>query len=114
MNGHSGRLLVDCPECAKVDGWQTATGLRFAAQNIRHEAETEADIDLAELCQWTVDTHYPDPKNNNHCVACGERWYQDVNIGPLQCLAFIEVRIQNNFWVMRKVWKIREKWKAHL
>lgn len=112
MNGHSGRLLVDCPECANAKGWQGATGMRFAAQNIRHEAETEADVDLAELCQWTVDTHYPDPKNNNLCVTCGERWHQDVNIGAVQCQAFTEVRIQNNLWAMRKAWKIREKWKV--
>ena len=72
------------------------------------------DLDLAELCQWTVDTHYPDPKNENRCVACGERWLQDVNIGAIQCQAVLDARIQNNLWVMRKVWKIREKWKAHL
>lgn len=56
MNGHVGRVLVDCPECLKVDnGWQTAYGIKHATQLIRHEAATEQEIDLAELCDAMPD-----------------------------------------------------------
>lgn len=55
MNGHTGRFLVDCPECLKTEGWQNAYGMAHAAKVIAHEAQTEEDIDLAMLCEAMPD-----------------------------------------------------------
>lgn len=113
MNGHVGRVMVDCPECLKREGWQDAYGMKHAAQNIRHEAETEEELDLAELCDYIADAHKPDPENDNRCMECGEQWWQDTNIGVIQCQAFLDMRIEKNFWIMRKVWRMRAKWRAY-
>ena len=111
--GHSGQF-PDCPECAKVDGWQDAYGMRFAAQHIRHEAETEEDLDLAELCEYTADLHQPGP--GMICKGCGEQWMTAAeypNLGGIRCQAYIDVQLMKNMWVISKVQVIQKRW-AHL
>ena len=77
--------MVDCPECLKVDGWQDTTGMLHAAQNIRHEAATEEDLDLAELCAAMADLDDPTARQVLH---------------------------EKNLWIMRKVWRMRAQWRA--
>ncbi|OZE92469.1 hypothetical protein CH298_02740 [Rhodococcoides fascians] len=113
MNGHVNIRLEDCPECAKVDGWQGKQGLRFSAQHIRHEAMTDEELDLADMCQWVAETHYP---VNGKCVACGDDWdgieaYPNLH-GELQCQTYLNARIEKNFWIMGKVQAIADKWRA--
>ena len=83
------------------------SGMLYAAQLIRHEAVTEEELDLAEVCEFTAQTHYRLP---NGMCPCGDKWDPEVP-GPVPgCQAFLDVAIQRNFWVMRKVWRMRAKW----
>lgn len=113
MNGHVNIRLEDCPVCAKMDGWQGKQGLRFAAQHIRHEAETDEELDLADTCEWVAETHYRG--DDGKCVSCGDQWdtadvYPNLH-GELQCQTFIDIRSEKNFWIMGKVRAIADKWR---
>lgn len=108
--GHEGSI-VNCPECARAVGWQEAWGLRFAAQQLRHEAQSEEDLDLAELCEYTAQTHKPGP--GMICEGCGEKWMTATefpNLGGIRCQAYIEVQLLKNMWVIRKVQVIQKRW----
>jgi len=103
--------MRDCPVCVAEPGWEHDWGLRHAAQNIRHEAETEEELDLAEMCLWIAETHKPD--KDLICVGCGEQWWQDANAGLIQCQTYLNARIEKNFWIMRKVTAIRDRWRHY-
>lgn len=111
MSTHANVRLEDCPECSKADGWQGTHGLRLAAQHIRHEATTDQDLDLADVCQWVAETHYP---VDGFCAGCGEPWdsvrtFPDVK-GELQCSTYLATRVEKNFWIVGKVRAISGKW----
>lgn len=111
--GHEGSIF-NCPECARAVGWQEAWGLRFAAQQLRHEARSEEDLDLAELCEYTADTHHVG--QDMVCKGCGERWYSATdypNVGGVRCQAYIDVQQMKDMWVIRQVQVIQKRW-AHV
>lgn len=67
------------------------------------------DEDLQAVCEWVRDTHKPG--EDMRCVECGEQWWHDPNIGLVQCQTFLDARIEANFAVMRRVWRLRAKWR---
>lgn len=104
-----GREMASCAQCATRSGWQQAKGLRFAAQTIRHEAVSEEELDLAEVCEFTAISHH---RLDDGMCACGDSWDPENKELPAGCQAFLDVLIQKNFWLMRKVWRMRAKYKA--
>lgn len=65
--------------------------------------------DIHAMCEWVHDTHKPDQDMN--CVECGEPWIHDPNVGLIQCQTYLNARIEANFAVMRRAWKLRAKWR---
>lgn len=110
MNGHVGYEMIDCPVCAAVEGWADSSAIAYAAQVIEHEAAKEQELDLSALCAHAAQDHRP---VDGVCVSCGEAWLEDVNLGTIPCKAYQDIAHQKNLWVMRKVWKMRAKWRAH-
>lgn len=100
---HIGRDLNLCPECATYDGWQNAHGMRYAAQIIRHEATTEDERDLADLCEW-VATHHHD-NGSGKCAECGDDWGgHEADLGyPMPCLIFSQTKFEKDAWIGRQV-----------
>ena len=70
---------------------------------------TTTEDDIQAICDWVQATHKPD--NNMICVECGEQWWHDPNVGLIQCQTYINTRIEANFAVMRRVWRLRAKWR---
>ena len=106
---HSGTIDT-CPACLSHPGWQDAVGLRYAAQVIAHEAETEEDLDLSVLCQVTAELHRPG--RDMRCITCGELWHtaeEFPNLGGLRCQAYIDVQLLKNDWIAGRVRRMADR-----
>lgn len=109
--GHQTPSPDNCPECSKVDGWQKQTGLRYFAQLVRHETDDDNDRTLADVIDWVTTHHLPD--DDGLCRECGERWYTPAelpNIGGMRCMAWLEMRLQRNAYVQRRLDEMKARW----
>lgn len=89
------------------------TGLAFAADLIRDQAETEDDIDLAVLCEYVATSHRPG--QDMRCLECGELWLtaeQKPNLGGLRCQMYCDTVLLKNEWIMKRVQRIQARWAA--
>jgi hypothetical protein len=89
------------------------TGLAYAAEVIRAEAESEDDIDIAVLCEYAAITHRPGP--DMVCVECGQQWHtaaEHPNLGGLRCQTYMDVVILKNQWIAARVQRIADRWAA--
>lgn len=100
---HAGQDIMLCPECAALDGWRDAQGMRYAAQVIRHEAITDEERDLADLCEWVATKHHDNGSGN--CAECGDRWGgHDADLGyPMTCRIFSQAKFEKDAWIGRQV-----------
>lgn len=71
---------------------------------------TEHEQDVADVVDWVHATHRPD--EHMVCTACGQQWWVDPNTGLVQCQTYLDARIEANFSIMRRVWRLRAKWRT--